>query len=230
MKTLANRIKSARLHAHLTQKALALKVGVEQPVISQLETGKNLQSAHLTKIAHICGVNAIWLSDGIGPMTGASTESSSAVNDNGSQSLKPALSDLGRTYRVPLISLSQALQWISGRFLMSDFETEMELPCPVPVSERAFAFRMPNDSMAGSNTDTAIQEGWAVFVDPEVKPKPGQMALASIDGAEPILGILTAHGGRTFIKPSNPQYEKEPVDPNDPTWCIGRAVFVGFFV
>lgn len=73
MTTLAQRIKAARGHAKLTQRALALKVGVEQPVISQLETGKNLQSAHLSKIAHVCGVNSIWLSDEIGPMTGSYT-------------------------------------------------------------------------------------------------------------------------------------------------------------
>jgi transcriptional regulator with XRE-family HTH domain len=71
MTTLAERIKDARRHAKLTQRALALKVGVEQPVISQLETGRNLQSAHLSKIAHVCGVNSIWLSDEIGPMTGS---------------------------------------------------------------------------------------------------------------------------------------------------------------
>lgn len=74
MTTLAQRIKAARGHAKLTQRALATKVGVEQPVISQLETGKNLQSAHLSKIAHVCGVNSIWLSDEIGPMTGAYTD------------------------------------------------------------------------------------------------------------------------------------------------------------
>lgn len=66
MNTLAERIKKARKDAGLTQKQLAVKAGVEQPVISQLETGKNLQSAHIAKIAHACGVNAIWLSEGIG--------------------------------------------------------------------------------------------------------------------------------------------------------------------
>lgn len=79
MTTLAERIKDARRHAKLTQRALALKVGVEQPVISQLETGKNLQSAHLSKIAHICGVNSIWLSDEIGPMTGSEKDAHEPV-------------------------------------------------------------------------------------------------------------------------------------------------------
>ncbi|EJM92444.1 XRE family transcriptional regulator [Pseudomonas sp. GM67] len=73
MNTLANRIKMARQGARLTQKKLAELVGVEQPVISQLETGKNLQSAHIAKIAHACSVSAIWLSDGIGEMKGRLT-------------------------------------------------------------------------------------------------------------------------------------------------------------
>lgn len=68
MNSLAERIKAARKHAQLTQRALAEKVGVEQPVISQLETGKNLRSVHLTRIALACGVSPAWLSDGSGSM------------------------------------------------------------------------------------------------------------------------------------------------------------------
>lgn len=71
METLADRIKAARKHAQLTQRALAEKVGVEQPVISQLETGKNLRSVHLTKIAQVCRVSPIWLSEGVGAMEAA---------------------------------------------------------------------------------------------------------------------------------------------------------------
>ena len=68
MDTLADRIKAARKHAQLTQRSLAEKVGVEQPVISQLETGKNLRSVHLTKIAQVCRVSPLWLSEGVGAM------------------------------------------------------------------------------------------------------------------------------------------------------------------
>lgn len=72
MDTLADRIKAARKFAQLTQRTLAEKVGVEQPVISQLETGKNLRSVHLTRIAQVCRVNPVWLSEGVGEMTKAS--------------------------------------------------------------------------------------------------------------------------------------------------------------
>lgn len=76
MDTLADRIKAARKHAELTQRSLAEKVGVEQPVISQLETGKNLRSVHLTKIAQVCRVSPLWLAEGVGSMTQPAARSS----------------------------------------------------------------------------------------------------------------------------------------------------------
>lgn len=64
MSTLASRIKQARKQAGLTQKDLAQRVGVSQPVISQLENGENLQSVHLLAIAKACGVDSEWLASG----------------------------------------------------------------------------------------------------------------------------------------------------------------------
>lgn len=61
MSTLASRLKQARRMAGLTQKDLAQRVGVSQPVISQLENGQNLQSLHLPAIAKACGVYFEWL-------------------------------------------------------------------------------------------------------------------------------------------------------------------------
>lgn len=66
MSTLKDRMKQARKFAQLTQKQLAERVGVSQPVISQLESGENLQSVHLLKIAEVCGVDPLWLSSGEG--------------------------------------------------------------------------------------------------------------------------------------------------------------------
>ncbi|WP_244306931.1 XRE family transcriptional regulator [Azotobacter salinestris] len=65
---LSQRIKAARKHAGLTQRQLAEAVNVEQPLISQLETGKTLKSAHIAQMAKVCGVSAIWLASGEGEM------------------------------------------------------------------------------------------------------------------------------------------------------------------
>lgn len=66
MSTLKDRIRQAREYGKLTQKQLAERVGVSQPVISQLERGDNLQSVHLLKIAEVCGVDPTWLANGTG--------------------------------------------------------------------------------------------------------------------------------------------------------------------
>ncbi|TKD40615.1 LexA family transcriptional regulator [Azotobacter chroococcum] len=65
---LSQRMKAARKHAGLTQKQLAEAASVEQPLISQLETGKTLKSAHIAQLAKACGVSAIWLASGEGEM------------------------------------------------------------------------------------------------------------------------------------------------------------------
>lgn len=79
MSELGKRIKEARKHAALTQKELAERVGISQPVISQLEKGENLQSVHLIKVAEACGVDPVWLATGRGfmafhPLSGLSNE------------------------------------------------------------------------------------------------------------------------------------------------------------
>ncbi|WP_163020137.1 helix-turn-helix domain-containing protein, partial [Pseudomonas viridiflava] len=69
MTTLAHRLKLARAHAKITQRKLAELAGVEQPAISQMESGKTLKSAHLVALAKACGVNADWLATGTGQMS-----------------------------------------------------------------------------------------------------------------------------------------------------------------
>lgn len=64
-----DRIKAARKHASLTQIELAKLVGIDQTSISDLERGKSQSSSHSARIATACGVNALWLEQGIGEMT-----------------------------------------------------------------------------------------------------------------------------------------------------------------
>ncbi|MGH8389509.1 MAG: LexA family protein [Pseudomonas sp.] len=202
MSTLAERIKSARNHAKLTQKALALKVGVEQPVISQLETGKNLQSAHLPKIAHVCGVNAIWLSENTGPMKGAS-----AADSNVSEARQ-----LAESFRYPVISWVAAGSW-----------AEAVEPYPTGFSDRyefseynsrgpAFWLEVKGDSMT-SPAGQSITEGTLILVDTEVEAAPGKLVIAKLpESNEATFKKLVSDGGRLFLKPLNPGYPIEPFE------------------
>lgn len=204
MSTLAERIKSARIHAKLTQKALALKAGVEQPVISQLETGKNLQSAHLPKIAHACGVSAIWLSENIGQMI-----NSVAAESNVGESRQPV-----ESYRYPVISWVSAGSW-----------AEAVEPYPVGISDRyefseynskgpAFWLEVKGDSMT-SPVGTSIAQGSLILVDTEVEPAPGKLVVAKLpDSNEATFKKLVSDGGKLYLKPLNPGYPTEAFDEN----------------
>lgn len=64
-----DRLKAARQHAHLTQGQLAEAIGITQTSISDLERGKSKGTTFNARIAQACGVNALWLENGIGEMT-----------------------------------------------------------------------------------------------------------------------------------------------------------------
>lgn len=206
MSTLAERVKAAREHAGLKQAPLAKMVGVEQPVISQLERGKNLQSAHLPKIAHATGVSAIWLSDNIGPMV---VEAEAREESNVSMAEQPA-----HSYRYPVISWVSAGSW-----------AEAVEPYPAGISDRyefseynskgpAFWLEVKGDSMT-SPVGTSIAQGSLILVDTEVEATPGKLVVAKLpDSNEATFKKLVSDGGKLYLKPLNPGYPTEVFDEN----------------
>jgi SOS-response transcriptional repressor LexA len=200
MKTLAERIKAARQHAKLTQKTLASKVGVEQPVISQLETGKNLQSAHLPKIAHVCGVSAIWLSDEIGPMVVG--EPGTPHDANVSMADQPNM-----MFRYPVISWVEAGDWAEAvepfppgfgdSYELSDYDSKGQ----------AFWLKVRGDSMTAP-AGTSIPEGMMILVDTEADAQPGKLVIAKLPASnEATFKKLVEDGGVRYLKPLNPDYK-----------------------
>jgi len=63
---LKDRLKHARRLKGLTQTELAERAGIAQASISEIERGLSRSSSHLVKIAQICGVDALWLAEGVG--------------------------------------------------------------------------------------------------------------------------------------------------------------------
>lgn len=80
--TIAERVKTARAHARLTQVQLARKTGIKQPTISDLERGEQLKSAYITQIAHACGVSPLWLATGRGEMAAPETDEEMPLSDD----------------------------------------------------------------------------------------------------------------------------------------------------
>ncbi len=67
MKTLADRLNHAMHKAGLTQAQLAHAVGMAQPSVWKLATGKAKSTVKLFEIARALGVRPIWLAEGLGP-------------------------------------------------------------------------------------------------------------------------------------------------------------------
>lgn len=61
------RIKEARKEKGLSQQALAKAVGMQQPTLSALESGKTQSTSLIASFASKLGVNALWLETGLGP-------------------------------------------------------------------------------------------------------------------------------------------------------------------
>lgn len=223
MNTLAERLKQARKHAGLTQRALAIKVGVEQPVISQLETGKNLQSAHLSKIAHVCGVSSIWLSDGIGQMKGSSTSASSGEAQDDEESNVEALPQSARSFRYPEIS------WVQAGTAREAIDMGNIALCPQHTSdvwagEDAFWLRVSGSSMT-SNSGASFPEGTIILVSPDIQPRPGQFVVARmVDSNEATFKQLARDSGELYLRPLNSSY---PTKLMDDKWEIVGTVVDG---
>lgn len=67
---LKDRLKRSRKNAGLTQVELAERAGIKQASVSEIERGLTRTSGHLIKLAQICGVDPVWLSDGTGSPEG----------------------------------------------------------------------------------------------------------------------------------------------------------------
>lgn len=67
MRTIGERVRHARKSKGLTQEALAKRIGIKQPTLSGLESGKNNETAFLPEIERETGFRALWLKNGRGP-------------------------------------------------------------------------------------------------------------------------------------------------------------------
>ena len=66
METLAQRLKWAREAKDMTQGDLAIAAKCSQGTIGNVESGTRVTLRNLARIAHILGVDALWLEDGTG--------------------------------------------------------------------------------------------------------------------------------------------------------------------
>lgn len=167
---LKDRIKAARAHANLTQGQLALKVGMDQTSISNLERGKSQGTSFIAQIASACGVSALWLADGSGDM----------LNTGGNVLPGPPITS--PTRRIEIVGTAQLGN--DGYWLgLDNAEGWVE---SWSRDEDAYALRLKGDSMA-----PAIRSGWIAVCEPNHRLVPGEYVMVTTtDGQSMVKELL----------------------------------------
>jgi len=152
---LKDRVKKARKHASLSQVELAEKVGISQASVSEIERGLSRTSSHLLRIALVCKVNPVWLSDGRGEMEMPMSQ----------DHVEQVELQAPQWRNVPIVGTAQLGPegyWLS----LGPGDGYVFVPTNDP---EAYAIRLRGDSMA-----PAIRSGWVAVCGPGSEPAAGE--------------------------------------------------------
>lgn len=153
------RIRSRRKALKLTQQALAKGVGVSHVAVSQWEKEETVpRGENLLRLAEWLQCTAAWIMDGEGEVF-----STPLANRH----LTP----------LPLISLTQAAQWMQEQRLMIQQQATRFLYSDIQLSEQALAVTLEDGSMLPD-----YRLGDTLIFDPTVTPQPGDVVLAEVNG------------------------------------------------
>lgn len=212
MTNLADRLKIARKHARLSQGDLAIKAGIKQPVISQLENGRNAGSTHVVSIAKACGVRAEWLANGAGSMLDETTGFDANV--------VPASAPL-KFYEYPEIS------WAQAGIGMEDLVTGNTASFDKHLSDawaglNGFWLKVQGPSMTAPG-GVSFGEGMLILIAPVLEILSGQYVVAKmIETNETTFKQYYRDSGKSYLKPLNPIFNTIEMDEH---WqIVGRVV------
>ncbi|AYL16396.1 helix-turn-helix domain-containing protein [Pseudomonas syringae pv. actinidiae] len=193
-----DRLKAARRHAKLNQAELAVRAGITQTSISDLERGKSKATAHVAKIADVCGVDALWLSDGQGDMTAAL------------KYIEPSNVEMveqpSRMYRYPVVSWVAAGSWAEAVEPYPSGASDEHEISDYKAKGPAFWLTVKGDSMTAI-TAPSVPEGSQILVDTRADVRPGKLVIAKLaDSNEATFKKLVEDGGVRYLKPLNSAY------------------------
>jgi SOS-response transcriptional repressor LexA len=216
---LKDRLKKARKDAGLTQVELADRAGIKQASVSEIERGLTRTSGHLVKLARICGVDPVWLSEGSGVQNSNILREEVAQYGAGSN-VEPVPGPV-RYYEYPEISWVQAGMPVEAIDPANIAACELH-PSDAWAGEQGFWLKVNGSSMTSQGGISFI-EGMVILVAPGFDVEPGNYVVAKlVDTDEATFKQYVRDSGRTFLKPLNPAFPTVEVDSK---WVIvGKVV------
>lgn len=211
MNTLADRAKVARKNAGLKQVEAAKKIGIKQPSLSDIETGKTktLDGTTLIGMSKAYGIEADWLA------TGKTTQ----------KNIKQPAQEcnvqiLPQSKQVPVVDMVAAGDWTetTDPYPVGDAES-WEL-CPVPHGENTFAVRISGESMLPK-----FEHGEIVFCDPSTQPENKDYVIAKLtDENQATFKQLVIEDGQKMLKALNPNWPTKYVPINGNCHIVGKVI------
>lgn len=201
MKTIGDRIRSARESKGVDQSTLAEKIGVVTRTLQRWEKGDQVPDGiAITRIAKATAVHPTWLLTGEGEMYGTVSRPSNIYTLDESTRRKQRMMDL------PLISAVPAgkVATIYHPDYTDDFVTVDDVKDP-----QAFALKVKGSSMA-----PRIEDGDVVVVSPQQEPHSGDICVVRVDG-EDTLKKVKFEGQYVHLVPLNPEFEPVTVKKRD---------------
>ncbi|EFB2244908.1 helix-turn-helix domain-containing protein, partial [Escherichia coli] len=195
MRTLGERLSSARQRAGLTQDALAKKAGITRVAISKAEQGltKSFNGDTLLKVATALNCSPQWLQNG---------EEQSVNWENNVKSCPQK--DAFHSY--PVINWVQAGLFSTAGDDYSMYDHDNWRHSVKYAGERGFWLEVHGDSMT-SPVGITFPEGMSILVNPDKAVHSGCYVIARKKSTnEATFKKYVTEMGRSFLKPLNPQY------------------------
>ncbi|MEG0869244.1 MAG: helix-turn-helix transcriptional regulator [Hafnia sp.] len=222
MNTFSDRIKKAMADAGLTQAELATMVGVSQPAIWRLASGKTNSSRKLVEIAQVLGVSPEWLSTG----KDHTPHKQGYVIENMNDKKLRANSDV---FRVEVLDLSVSAG--PGTFMLSEFvEVLHAIEYTTEHAKSLFGNRSEDVvkvmTVNGDSMANTFNSGDRVFVDISVRHFLTDGVYVFVFGKTFHLKRLQMQGNRLAVLSDNPAYEKWYIteESQDELYVMGKAI------
>lgn len=198
--TFADRLNKAITEAGHTQASLGDAVGVSQPSIWKLSTGKSKSSRKLYEISKVLGVSPDWLLTGTGPMRA-----------DGQQPAAPTVTTPSNIYRVEVLDVQASAG--PGTMLSADFVETIRAIEYTPEKGRALFDSIPSESVKvitvrGDSMEGTIDPGDEIFVNVAIRGFDGDGIYVFVFGNTMHVKRLQMHKDRILVISDNTKYKE----------------------
>lgn len=211
MESFGERVFRLRKEKDLTQTELAVKSGVSQTTISDIERGRNAGSSEIVALAAALGVDAAVLKDGR-PSKVALLRPAARGNTSPGPDI---------TGRVPLISWIAASAFAQIIDNFQPGEADEWVPTTVPIHKHTYALRVDGPSMTNpTGQEPTFPHGCKIVIEPDLIDDPQNMVglfviVRRADEDTATFKQLIRDGSRYLLHPLNPQFDNIALQEGD---------------